>query len=150
MSKRAMEKKLKAKQAAMEAQKAQKAVEREAKAAAKAEQDDKQMARFIELLAALNNETVEILETGDLSPLYEMNDVVEEMFSIQHGNEDELYQGIDGEAKVIYGSFNALVRLTEQVGENEWTEEQSETARKLLENILHANLKIVAAYGLTE
>ncbi len=144
MSKRAVEKKLKAKQAEREAKAAERA------AAEVAAQEDRQMSRFIELLAALNNQTVEILESGDLSPLYQMNDTVEEMFAIQHGNEDELYVGIDGEAKIIYGNFNALVRLTEEVGEDEWTEESSEKARVCLENILHANLKIAVAYGLIE
>ncbi len=132
MSKRAMEKKLKAKAEAREAK------------------EEKTMERFIELLAALNNEAVEMLETGDLSGLYEMNDTVEEIFRIQHNNKDELYTGIDEEAKIIYGNFNALVKLTEKVGEHEWSEEDSANALKCLENILRADLKIVVAYGIAD
>ncbi len=112
--------------------------------------EEQTLARFIELLAELNNETVEMLETGDLSPLYQMNDTVEEIFSIQHGNKDELYLGIEQDAKVIYGNFNALVRLAEEVGEHEWSEENSRSARNCLENILRANIKIITAYGLTD
>lgn len=132
MSKRAVEKKLKAKQQARE------------------EKEKNELTRFVELLAQLNNEAVEMLETGDLSGLYQMNDVVEGIFSIQHNGKDELYTGIDKEAKIIYGNFNALVRLTEKVGVNEWSAEDSANAQKCLENILQANVKIIRMYGLID
>lgn len=132
MSKRAVEKKLKAKEQA------------------RAEKEKNELARFVELLAELNNEAVEMLETGDLSGLYAMNDTVEELFAIQHGGKDVLYTGIEKEATLIYGSFNALVQLTERVGEQEWSEETSARAQTCLENILHTSLKIIQMYGLLD
>lgn len=134
MSKRAVEKKLKAKAQAREQ--------------AKEKKEQNELTRFVELLSKLNNEAMEMLETGDLSGLYSMNDTVEGLFSIQHDNQDELYTGIDHEAKTIYGNFNALVQLTEKVGEQEWSEENSDHARKSLENILRASIVIVKKYGL--
>ncbi len=134
MSKRAVEKKLKAKAQAREQ--------------AKEKKEQNELTRFVELLSNLNNEAVEMLETGDLSGLYPMNDTVEGLFSIQHDNKDELYTGVDKEAKTIYGNFNALVQLTEKVGENEWSEENSDNARKCLENILQASVEIIKKYGL--
>ena len=130
----------------------EKEVEKELKAQEQAQEEKEQneLARFVELLAELNNEAMEMLETGDLSGLYPMNDTVEELFSIQHGNEDELYTGVDKEAKLIYGNFNALVQLTERVGEHEWSEEASANARTCLENILQASLKIIQMYGLLD
>ncbi len=134
MSKRAVEKKLKAKAQAREQ--------------AKEKKEQNELTRFVELLSKLNNEAMEMLETGDLSGLYSMNDTVEGLFSIQHDNQDELYTGIDYEAKTIYGNFNALVQLTEKVGEQEWSEENSDRARKSLENILRASIAIAKKYGL--
>lgn len=134
MSKRAVEKKLKAKAQAREQ--------------AKEKKEQNELTRFVELLSNLNNEAVEMLETGDLSGLYPMNDTVEGLFSIQHDNKDELYTGVDKEARMIYGNFNALVQLTEKVGENEWSEEDSDNARKCLENILQASIEIIKKYGL--
>ncbi len=113
------------------------------------EREEKTLARFVELLADLNREVVEMLKTGDLSLLYEMNDTVAEMYSIQSVNKDELYTGIDEEAKAIYQNFNGLVALTQEVGED-WSEENSAKAQAYLQNIFEANVAIVVAYGLAE
>ena len=112
--------------------------------------EDKILARFIELLATLNGEAMDMLETGDLSALYDMNDTVEEIFAIQTTNQDELYVGIQEEAQDIYQNFNALATLAQKVGENEWSEKASALAQLYLQNILEASIEIVTAYGLVE
>lgn len=116
----------------------------------KMKNEEKTLERFIELLAALNGEAVDMLESGDLSALYDMNDTVEEIYAIQTTNEDELYVGIQEEAQDIYQNFNALVTLVQKVGESEWTKETSALAQLYLENILEANISIIKAYGLAE
>ena len=113
-------------------------------------EEEKILERFIELLADLNRETVEMMKTGDLGFLYEMNDTVEEIYSIQSASKEELYVGIDQEAKAIYKNFNDLVALAQKVGENEWTAESSASAFEFLQNIFEANVKIIKAYGLAE
>ena len=111
---------------------------------------EKKMERFVELLADLNRETVEMLKTGDLAYLYEMNDTVEEFYSIQNGSEEELLAGIDEEAKDIYENFNALATLAQGIGERDWTEEESVKAQLFLQNIYDANWEIINAYGLVD
>ena len=113
------------------------------------EVEEKTLSRFVELLADLNREVVEMLKTGDLSLLYDMNDTVAEMYAIQSVNKDELYVGIEEQAQAIYQNFNGLVALTQEVGEA-WSEENSAKAQAFLRNIFEANVAIVVAYGLAE
>ena len=111
---------------------------------------EKKMERFVELLADLNRETVEMLKTGDLAYLYEMNDTVEEFYSIQNGSKEELLAGIDNQAQEIYKNFNALAEMAGEVGERDWTEEESSLAFELLQCIFNANVEIINAYGLVD
>ena len=113
-------------------------------------EEEKVLENFIELLAELNGEAMYMLETGDLSRLYDMNDTVEGIYAIQSANEDELYAGIKEEAGDIYQNFNALVMLVQKIGDGEWTEEASALAQLYLSNILEANVAIVKAYCLAE
>ena len=113
------------------------------------EKEEATLARFVELLADLNREVVGMLKTGDLSLLYEMSDTVAEIYAIQSVNQDELYTGIDDEAKEIYQNFNELVALAQSVGED-WSEEASAKVQAYLTNIFEANVDIVVAYGLAE
>ena len=113
-------------------------------------EEEKVLENFIELLAELNGEAMYMLETGDLSRLYDMNDTVEGIYAIQSASEDELYAGIKEEAGDIYQNFNALVMLVQKIGDGEWTEESSALAQLYLSNILEANVAIVKAYGLAE
>lgn len=114
------------------------------------EEQEKRLERFIELLADLSRETSEMLKSGDLGLLYEMNDTVEEMYSIQNGSEEKIYKGIDEPAKEIYKNFNDLVTLAQKCEEKEWSEEDSASAYQFLENIFEANREIIFAYGLAE
>lgn len=113
-------------------------------------EEEKVLERFIELLAELNGEAIYMLETGDLSRLYDMNDTVEGIYAIQSTNKDELYVGIKEPAADIYQNFNALVMLVQKMGDGEWTEEASALAQLYLSNILEANVAIVKVYGLAE
>ena len=113
------------------------------------ENAEKTLSRFVELLADLNREVVEMLKTGDLSLLYDMNDTVAEMYAIQSVNKDELYVGIEEQAQAIYQNFNGLVALTQEVN-GDWSEENSAKAQAFLQNIFEANVAIVVAYGLAE
>ena len=113
-------------------------------------EEEKVLENFIELLAELNGEAMYMLETGDLSRLYDMNDTVEGIYAIQSASEDELYAGIKEEAGDIYQNFNALVMLVQKIGDGEWNEEASALAQLYLSNILEANVAIVKAYGLAE
>ena len=113
------------------------------------EEQEKRLERFVELLADLSREASEMLKTGDLALLYEMNDTVEEMYSIQNGSEEKIYKAIDEPAQVIYHNFNDLVALAEKC-EGNWSEEESAMAYGCLKNIFEANVEIIVAYGLAE
>ena len=113
-------------------------------------EEEKVLERFIELLAELNGEAMYMLETGDLSRLYDMNDTVEGIYAIQSASEDELYVGIKEPAADIYQNFNNLVMLVQKIGDGEWNEESSALVQLYLSNILEANVAIVKAYGLAE
>ena len=124
----------------------EKEVEKELKAQEEKEQNE--LARFVELLAELNNEAMEMLETGDLSGLYPMNDTVEEMYSIQHAGTEEAYTAIEEDMQVIYQNFNAVVTMIKS-NEKVFADAATSVAvKKFLKNIFDANVRIVLAYGL--
>lgn len=109
---------------------------------------NEKLQRFIQLLCDLNHEAVEILKTGNTEVLYAMNDTIEEMYSIQNGNEAEEYKAIDEDAQCIYKNFNAIITM---IGSNEKDKPDvvtSEAVKKFLHNIFDANVRIVHAYGL--
>ena len=109
---------------------------------------NEKLQRFIALLAALNNQVVTVLKTGNADVLFEMNDTIEEMYSIQHGNEEEAYAAIDEDCQVIYKNFNAVVTMVKS-NEKAWDDKTtSQAIKRFLQNIFDANVRIVLAYGL--
>ncbi|MBR2646130.1 MAG: hypothetical protein IKD47_01025 [Clostridia bacterium] len=109
---------------------------------------NEKLQRFIQLLCDLNNQTVEILKTGNIEILYAMNDTVEEMFSIQANSKEEVYTEIDEDAQCIYKNFNAIITMLNSNDEDEIDEATSIAVKKFLHNIFDANVRIVRAYGL--
>ena len=109
---------------------------------------EKVLERFLEVLSEMNQQTVEMLQTGDLSTLYDMNDTVEEFCRIQMGNKENFYQGIQVEAQIIYENFDKMVNLANRVKQGKWTKNQSATVYDCLQNILAANITILKRYGL--
>ncbi len=104
--------------------------------------------RFIELLAALNRQTVEMIKTGDMQILPEMNETIEEMYSIQHENEDEVYVLIEEDMDAICKNFNAIVTMLQSNDSNTPNEVTSAAVKKFLHNIFEAHVRIIYAYGL--
>lgn len=111
-------------------------------------ESEKVLERFLEVLSEMNQQTVEMLQTGDLSTLYDMNDTVEEFCRIQMGNKENFYQGIQVEAQIIYENFDKMVNLVNRVKQGKWTKNQSATVYDCLQNILAANITILKRYGL--
>ncbi len=104
--------------------------------------------RFIRLLADLNREAVEMIRTGKMELLYEMNDTVEEMYSIQHGGTEDAYTAIEEDMQIICQNFNAMITMV-QSNEKETPDQATSVAlKKFLHNIFDANVRIVLAYGL--
>jgi hypothetical protein len=104
--------------------------------------------RFIALLADLNHQSADALKTGKIGFLEEMNKTVEEMYSIQHGNEEEAYTAIEEDCQAIYKNFNAVVTMVKS-NEKAWDDQTTSQANKrFLQNIFDANVRIVLAYGL--
>ena len=110
-------------------------------------QNNQQLQRFIELLANLNGQIVELLKTGNSEILVQMNDTVEEMHAIQSKGEEDAYTAIEEEMQVICKNFNAVVMLVQS--EEDGQDEQSSLAvRKFLHNMFDATVSIIYAYGL--
>ncbi len=104
--------------------------------------------RFIELLAALNHQTVEMIKTGNTAHLTAMNDTVEEMYSIQHGQEDEVFTAIEEDMQIICKNFNAIVTMIKSNDGEKMDGATSLAVKKFLHNIFDADVRIVYAYGL--
>ena len=84
----------------------------------------------------------------DADVLFEMNDTIEEMYSIQHENEEEAYVAIEEDCQVIYKNFNAVVTMVKS-NEKAWDDATtSQAIKRFLQNIFDANVRIVLAYGL--
>ena len=111
-------------------------------------ESEKVLERFLEVLSEMNQQTVEMLQTGDLSTLYDMNDTLEEFCRNQMGNMENFYQGIQVEAQIIYENFDKMVNLANRVKQGKWTKNQSATVYDCLQNILAANITILKRYGL--
>ena len=109
---------------------------------------NEKLQRFIQVICDLNHQTVEILKTGNIEILYAMNDTIEEMYAIQHGNDAIEYKAIDEEAQVIYKNFNAIIAMINSNEKEELDEATSLAVKKFLHNIFEANVCIVKAYGL--
>ncbi len=109
---------------------------------------NKKLQRFIQLLSDLNQQTVEILKTGDTEWLLKLNDTVEEMYSIQHGASEEEYVAIEEDSQIIYENFNAIITMINSNEREELDKTTSEAVRKFLHNIFNANVRIVRTYGL--
>jgi hypothetical protein len=109
---------------------------------------NERLQRFIQLLADLNHQSVEMIRTGNMELLYAMNDTVEEMYSIQHEGTEDAYTAIEDDAQIIYKNFNAMITMV-QSNENEKLDTATINAlKKFLHNIFDANVRIVIAYGL--
>ena len=104
--------------------------------------------RFIELLAALNRQSVEMIKTGNMQLMYAMNDTVEEMYSIQHEGTEDAYTAIEEDAQIIYKNFNAMVTMIRSNEQEKVDVATNEAVKKFLHNIFDANVRIVIAYGL--
>ena len=104
--------------------------------------------RFIELLSMLNKQCVEMLTTGNLKILPKMNDVVEEMYALQHNGTEEAYTAIEEDAQTIYKNFDAAAQMLKS-NENGRIDNATNGAVKMfLKNIFQATVNIVHAYGL--
>ena len=110
-------------------------------------QNNEQLQRFIELLASLNGQIVELLKTGDSEILVQMNDTVEEMHAIQSKGEEDAYTAIEEEMQIICKNFNAVVLLV-QNDEDGQDENSSAAIKKFLHNMFNATVSIIYAYGL--
>ncbi len=109
---------------------------------------NEKLQRFIELLAALNHQTVEIIKTGNSEILLAMNDTVEEMHAIVQGETDEVYTAIDEDMQIIFKNFNAIVAMVQSSEGENADAVTSAAVKKFLHNIFDANVRIVYAYGL--
>ncbi len=107
-----------------------------------------QLQRFIELLAELNHQAVNMIKTGNTEILPEMNDTIEEMYAIQHGREEEVYAAIEEEMQCICQNFNAIVTMLKSSESEKADGVTSNAVKKFLHNIFEADVRIVYAYGL--
>lgn len=109
---------------------------------------NEKLQRFIQLLADLNHRTAEILRSGETYRLLAINDIVEEMYSIQNGAKEEEYVAIDADCQIIYKNFNAIVAML-QSNEGDTPDAATSVAvHRFLRNVFDANVRIIRAYGL--
>ncbi len=111
-------------------------------------ENNEKLQRFIQLLCDLNQQTVEVLKTGNTEWLFKLNDTIEEMYSIQHGNKAAEYVAIEEDSQIIYENFNAIITMINSNENEELDKTTSEAVRKFLHNIFDANVRIVRLYGL--
>ncbi len=111
-------------------------------------ENNPKLQRFIQLLADLNHETVEMIKKGDTALLPKMNETVEEMYAIQHGQEEEVYTAIEEDMQIIYKNFNAIVAMVNSNEGGKMDGATSVAVKKFLHNVFDANVRIIYAYGL--
>lgn len=112
------------------------------------EEKDAQIAKFIDLLAQLGKELADLFKTGNIEAFTDMNATVKEMYRIQHGNGDDVFQTIDPDCDVIYRNFDMIVAVL-RTTENGEVDKGAQTAvNKFLRNINEALGNIVTLFGL--
>lgn len=104
--------------------------------------------RFIQVLAYLNHQSAHMIQSGDVALLPSINEAIEEMYAIQHGNTDEAFTAIEEEMQIICKNFNAITMMLKSNESEEPDEATSNAVRKFLHNIFDATVRIVYAYGL--
>lgn len=109
---------------------------------------NEKLQRFIQLLANLNHAAAEMLKTGSTRYLATMNDVIEEMYSIQNGSKAEEYTAIDEDAQIIYKNFDAMVAMLKSNDSDTPDMATNVTVKHFLRNIFEANVRIIRDYGL--
>ena len=72
------------------------------------EENNEQLAAFVELLAQLSKELQTLYHSGDVQAFTDMNATVKAMYRIQHGNEDDAFKTIDPDCDVIYRNFDMI------------------------------------------
>ena len=107
-----------------------------------------QLQRFIQLLADLNHQTVDMIKTGNMKSLYEMNDTVEEMYAIQHVGTEDAYTAIEEDMQIIYKNFNAMISMVNSNEQGKLDNATSLAVKKFLHNVFDATVRIIIAYGL--
>ncbi len=111
-------------------------------------QEKEKREQFILALVKLNQTLVALFNTGDVSIFERLNDVVEEMYKLQHGSQDEVLNKLDAECNMIYKNFDMIVSILNTT-ENGVIDEGAQTAlNAFLHNIDRASVRIAAAVGL--
>ena len=104
--------------------------------------------RFIQLLADLNHQSAEMIKTGNMKILPDMNKTIEEMYAIQSVGTEDAYTAIDEDMQIICKNFDAIATML-QSSETERPDRVTSTAvKKFLHNIFDATVRIIYAYGL--
>ena len=104
--------------------------------------------RFIFLLSELNHKTADILKSGDIKILAQINPVIEEMYEIQRNGTEDAYTAIEEDMQIIYQNFNAIIAMMD-TNESVFIDNATNVAvKKFLHNIFDATVSIVYAYGL--
>jgi hypothetical protein len=109
---------------------------------------NEKLQRFIALLSELNHQSAEVLQTGNIEIIYDMNDTVEEMYAIQSVGEEDAYTAIDEDMQIICKNFNAVITMIKSNESVFMDKATSDSVRLFLRNIFQATVNIVYAYGL--
>ena len=109
---------------------------------------NEKLQRFIQLLSELNQQTVELLRTGNTEQLLSLNKTIEEMYSIQHGSDAPEYTEIEEDSQVIYKNFNAIITMINSNENGELDQATSNAVKIFLHSIFEAGVNIIRTYGL--
>ena len=104
--------------------------------------------RFIRLLADLNHQSSQMIKTGDMRILPEMNKTIEEMYAIQHEGTEDAYTAIEEEMQIICKNFDAITAMLQSNESDRPDKATSSAVKKFLHNIFDATVRIVYMYGL--
>ncbi len=104
--------------------------------------------RFIELLASLNRQSAEMIKTGNMQILPEMNETVEEMYAIQRAGTEDAYTAIDEDMQSICKNFDGIAVMLQSCEKDRPDKTTSQAVKKFLHNIFDATVRIIYAYGL--
>ena len=112
------------------------------------DEKDEKLVAFIQHLSALNGEVVALFETGNVEKFTDMNRTIKELYSLQHGSEDDAFVTIDPDCEVIYRNFDMIIAVLRTTENGVIDAGAQKAINKFLHNIHEAVVNIVSLFGL--
>ena len=112
------------------------------------EQASSEVIAFASELVRLNGTMSELFKSGNVALFSEMNKAIKEMYRLQHGSSDSVFEAIEPDCAVIYGNFDMIIAVLRTTEDGVIDKGAQGALNKFLHNIDEAVVNIASALGI--